>query len=203
MTDTLQPTAFEVRFDALVSRLQRLAKVAGGGTVGNELRDVADEMARIRRDMAYALTGVEIHEPPPSVVESPGTVSSYLGAKPPRGGTGGGSTKGIQRIKGRSFTPPKGKRWCAGHNDGEGAMLSVKDFKVKNPRTGQLTSWCTACTRKYQQDRYVRVGFKRVTVEVKEGDACVGHDCPVCGMPFEIGERVQGENVKHEGCASD
>ena len=36
---------------------------------------------------------------------------------------------------------------------------------------------------------------------LKEGDACIGHDCPVCGFPFEIGERVSGDDVRHEKCA--
>lgn len=199
------PTAFEVRFDALVSRMQRLARVAGAGTIGAELRDVTDEMVRIRRDMANLDPTAHVTAPAAPSLEpehrpyrTRGTATRVASDKP--GARNGQARQGKQLIAGCYVTIPKGKRYCAGHNDGEGAMLSEKDFKVKNPRTGQLTSWCTACTRKYQQDRYVRVGYKRVTVQVQEGDSIVGHDCRLCGFPFEIGERVQGENVAHESC---
>lgn len=80
-------------------------------------------------------------------------------------------------------------------------MLNLEDFKVKNAKTGQRNSWCRDCSREYQQERYVRLGYKRVTAEVLEGDACVGHSCPKCGDAFLVGERIQGENVHHERCA--
>ncbi len=70
-------------------------------------------------------------------------------------------------------------------------------------RTGQRTSWCTDCTREYQQDRYVRVGYLRVTAEIMEGDPCLGHDCPLCHKPFEVGQRVQGVEVAHEACLDE
>jgi len=214
---------FEVRFDALVSRLQRLAKVAGGGTIGNELADVAAEMVRVRRDMAYeveragdllrqatrtvdvagaavleAHEAVAAAEPPrrPYATRGTGTVRR----SPNPGGRDGAKRRGTQRIHGRFVQLPEGKRWCAGHDEGAGKMLEESEFGVKNPATGALTSWCKACTRRYQQERYVRVGYKRVTIQVVEGDSCVGHDCPLCGFPMEIGEKVTGSDVAHEKC---
>lgn len=209
MTSTArQPAAFEVRFDSIVTRMRALARVAGGSSIGNELRDLADEMGRVRRDLNRLLEdGVEI-APAPEAFEHPepdrrpyrtrGTATRVPSPDPK--GRNGQARQGTQKIGGTFVKIPAGKRWCAGHNDGEGEMLSVKDFKVKNPKTGQLTSWCTACTRRYQQDRYVRVGFRRVTAEIQEGDACIGHLCPLCGFAFEIGERVQGSDVAHETC---
>lgn len=220
-------TAFEVRFDALVTRMRSLARVAGGGSIGNELLDLADEMVRVRRDMAYfveraaaipvesgrnavttekdlltemgeQLGGTVTHVPPRRPYATRGT-GAIRGAAL-RGGSRGGANKGIQKIRGTTFMPPPGKRWCANHDNGEGAMLDIAEFKVKSPATGQYKSWCEPCSRDYQQRRYVRVGYKRVTVEVRDGDACLGHICPRCDKPFEVGQRIQGENVAHESC---
>lgn len=206
MTATaVQPSAFEVRYDAVVTRMRHLAKVVGGGSIGNELRDILDEMVRIRRDMAdrpadeVMAAPLVVDEPERRPYRTRGTATPVRSENPL--GRNGAARRGTQKVHGRFIRLAPGRRWCAAHDDGDGKMLTEADFKVKNPKTGAMTSWCVACTSRYQQERYVRVGYKRVVAEVREGDACVGHDCPVCGLPFEIGERVSGDNVRHEGCA--
>lgn len=82
------------------------------------------------------------------------------------------------------------KRRCPSHREGRGADVSASRF-----RPGRDV--CRQC-----EARAVRVDVDRVTVQVLEGDRCIGRDCPVCGMPFEIGERVTGEHLHHEGCRS-
>lgn len=81
------------------------------------------------------------------------------------------------------------KRPCAAHNDGRGANVSEARFKP-----GHDT--CRECER-----RAVRVGADSISVAVVEGDRCIGHDCPDCGLPFEIGDRIRGENLHHENCS--
>lgn len=80
------------------------------------------------------------------------------------------------------------KRRCPTHNGGRGANVSVSRF-----RPGREI--CREC------ERYVAFTTRSVTVEVIEGDRCIGHDCPICGLPFEIGDRIKGDNLHHEGCA--
>lgn len=211
---TVKQSPFEVRFDALVSRLIHLARVAGGGTIGHELRDVADEMTRIRRDLAVLLhpdtDGTEMA--PDVVVElvetAPVNHRTYRVPTPrptpapdsKKAGRDLAGRKGTQRVAGKFIHLPPGQRWCANHDEGEGKLLPISSFKVKDPKTGKLTSWCVECTRRYQQERYVRIGFKRVTAEVIEGDVCLGRKCPICHEPFLVGQRVQGSDVSHEEC---
>lgn len=81
------------------------------------------------------------------------------------------------------------KRPCAAHNDGRGANVSEARFKP-----GHDT--CRECER-----RAVRVDADSISVAVVEGDRCIGHDCPDCGLPFEVGDRIRGENLHHENCS--
>lgn len=80
------------------------------------------------------------------------------------------------------------KRRCPSHHDGRGADVSVSRFR---PGKDQ----CREC------ERQVTVTKNAVAVTLLEGDRCIGHDCPVCGLPLEIGERVRGVNLAHEACA--
>ena len=87
----------------------------------------------------------------------------------------------------RQMTP---KQRCPAHYGGQGAMVAPSRF-----RPGKAV--CRECER-----REVRLAVDSVTVELLEGDKCVGHDCPGCGLPFEIGDRLKGLDLHHEACAS-
>lgn len=81
--------------------------------------------------------------------------------------------------------------------------LPVTEFGWNDREAGKLRAECETCFNGTQRSRYVRAGFKVVTVEVVDGDPCVGHACPVCGDLFEVGQTVQGVDVRHEGCGDD
>lgn len=187
------PTIFETRYAHLVDRVERLSRVAGPGSIGDELKDVAVEMKRIRRDMG----GMDFEDPLFTEIrptKTPLSPSRFV----PRGGGGAGWNKGTQVVKGELVVPPEGMRWCANHDGGKGAFLLEDLFLVTS--TGKRKSWCDACRKQYQRDRYVRLGYKIVSVQVLEGDPCVGHKCPKCDKPFEVGQIVQGHDVTHERC---
>ena len=78
--------------------------------------------------------------------------------------------------------------------------LPIDLFSITDKRTGKRRADCKLCFNAGQRTRYVRAGFKIVTVEVMEGDPCVGRLCPVCEEPFEPGQRIQGDHLRHEGC---
>jgi hypothetical protein len=71
---------------------------------------------------------------------------------------------------------------------------------MSDKRTGKLRADCKLCYNAGQRTRYVRAGCKIVTVEVMDSDPCVGHLCPVCERPFEPGQRIAADQVRHEGC---
>lgn len=82
------------------------------------------------------------------------------------------------------------KRRCPTHDRGNGASVSASRF-----RPGRDV--CRECER-----REVRVLADSISLQLIEGDRCVGHDCPACGLPFEVGGRVVGGSLHHEGCSS-
>ena len=172
-------TIFEQRFDALILRLTHLAKLTPGSTVGRELAEVVDEFQRLRRD----LSGIDPHDLTPVDIPE-------------------GSRQNLIRENTRRYTAKNrpGERRCGRHNDGEGAWLPVEAFDVKNPKTGQLKTWCRECYKEYQRERYVRVGYRVVVVELHEGDPCVGQRCPICTELFQPGQRVRGDHLAHEQC---
>jgi hypothetical protein len=174
--------ALQIRFDHLISQM-RLVEAQTPQVARAKVREVMDELLRIRRD----LSGLEGELPPPVACSRP--AGSMLNLRR--------SNEGRHALKERA-----GQRHCPKHDEGEGAWLPLGAFGVKNPATGALKSWCIECTKAYQRERYVAVTAKTMTVELIEGDRCVGHDCPSCGLPFEIGERITGENLHHEGCAA-
>jgi hypothetical protein len=177
---------YRERFDGLIVRTRDLAnRRSTGPALRRDLLDLVDELARLRRD----LSGLE-GAPLTALPAAPAT-------RPPNNG---GQRTGTQRIGRAWFRPPDGQRYCGNHDDGAGALLPIHRFGVKNAKTGQRWSWCDDCRRQYQRDRYVNVKAKTIAVELLEGDKCVGHDCPDCGLPFEIGDKVQGENLRHERC---
>lgn len=180
---------YQERFDAAIVRTRDIAnRRSTGPSTRQELLEVVDELMRLRRDL--------------SALGTDQPMAALISARPrsPQGG-GGGVRSGLQRIRGGLARPPDGQRWCANHSEGEGAFLPIDQFVVKNAGTGQRASWCDDCRKAYQRERYISVKAKTMTVQLIEGDLCVGRDCPGCGFPFEIGEKVRGENLVHESCA--
>jgi hypothetical protein len=96
----------------------------------------------------------------------------------------------------RAKNPEPGMRVCSMCRK----KLPVDLFSMSDKRTGKLRADCKLCYNAGQRFGYVRAGFKIVTVEVMDGDPCVGHLCPVCHRPFEAGQRIQGDHLRHEGC---
>lgn len=96
----------------------------------------------------------------------------------------------------REKNPEPGMRRCSVCR----TVLPLDMFTVTDAKTGKLRADCKACYNERQRTRYVRAGYKIVTVEVLDGDPCVGHLCPVCEKPFEPGQQIQGENVRHADC---
>jgi hypothetical protein len=96
----------------------------------------------------------------------------------------------------RAKNPEPGIRICSRCRK----KLPIDLFTITDKRTGKLRADCKLCYNAGQRTRYVRAGFKIVTVEVIDGDPCVGHLCPVCERPFEPGQRIQGDHLRHAGC---
>ena len=96
----------------------------------------------------------------------------------------------------RAKNPEPGIRICSKCR----TKLPIDLFSITDKRTGKRRADCKLCYNAGQRTRYVRAGFKIVTVEVMDGDPCVGHLCPVCDRPFEPGQRIQGDHLRHEGC---
>jgi hypothetical protein len=92
--------------------------------------------------------------------------------------------------------PEPGMRICSKCR----TKLPISLFTISDKRTGKLRADCKLCYNAGQRTRYVRAGYKIVTIEVMDGDPCVGHPCPVCNRPFEPGQRIQGDHLRHEGC---
>lgn len=77
----------------------------------------------------------------------------------------------------------------------------IEAFGIKDRRSGRRKSMCRACAKDYQAERYVKIGYKSVLVEVMADDPCVGHRCPECDKPFEVGQIIVGERVIHFACS--
>lgn len=92
--------------------------------------------------------------------------------------------------------PEPGMRVCSKCR----TKLPTDMFAISDKRTGKRRADCKLCFNAGQRTRYVRAGCKIVTVEVMDVDPCVGHLCPLCGKAFEVGQRIQGDHVRHEHC---
>jgi hypothetical protein len=174
-----RPSVIETRLDTALDRLGHLTQRAPM-SVRQELREIYEELVRVRRDLT---DGPALRLIPPD--------------------RRGGSWRNLSEGNRRRSTAKQhaGMRRCNRHDEAKGAWLPVSAFSVKNRATGTLRSWCRECVSAYQRERYVRVASKHVTVELVEGDRCIGHDCPDCGLPFEIGDRVRGADLRHEECS--
>lgn len=183
MTTTAEAraTALQVRFDHLI-RQMRLVEAQTPATARPKVHEVIDELVRIRRD----LSGLEGDLEPAPVPRPAASLHNLVRAN--------GSRHAAKQHD--------GQRHCPKHDDGEGVWLPVDQFTVKNKTTGALRSWCDACTKAYQRERYVRTTATTVVVELHEDDFCVGRACPGCGVAFEAGQRVIGKDLAHEGCAA-
>lgn len=82
------------------------------------------------------------------------------------------------------------KRPCPSHNGGRGANVSQSRF-----RPGKDV--CRECER-----RQVRIEADRVTLELIEGDPCIGESCPGCHKPLRAGQRIAATHLIHESCAA-
>lgn len=162
------------RLDIVLGRLRRIAREAP--RFRDEINEIVAELVRLGLD----------DSPPPDPVRQPERSRLNL-------------VEGNQRR--HATKEHDGQRRCPRHDDGRGAWLPVSAFAVKNQATGSRRAWCAECTRAYQRERYVSVADRALIVELLEGDRCIGHDCPVCGLPFEIGDRVRGTDLVHDDCA--
>jgi hypothetical protein len=175
-----QVEVFTSRFDHALSRLRTFT------TSSPALREIYDELTRLRRDMA-GLPHLDLAPPAEPMTHR---------------GRAAGSLRVLRTANGIRHADKErdGKRHCPKHDDGAGAWLARDRFGIKNQATGQLKSWCIDCTKAYQRERYVRVGARVVTVELIDGDFLIGHRCPRCEETFEVGQHVQGDDLHHEGC---
>lgn len=158
----------------LMARLRSCAAIVGSPTVAYELERIALGLGDLRDDLiALIVDG----GPEPA------------GPSPDYG----------RNARAREKNPEPGKRRCSKCH----LVKPLKEFTVTDSRTGKRRADCRTCYNESQRTRYVRAGYKIVTVEVMEGDFCVGHPCPVCEQPFEVGQLVQGENVMHAACRDE
>lgn len=96
----------------------------------------------------------------------------------------------------RAKNPAPGRRICSKCR----AEKADTDFPFRDKKSGRRRAECSECFNAGQRQRYVRVGYKVVTVEVQPDDICVGAPCPECGQPFEAGQLVSGDHVHHFEC---
>lgn len=157
----------------LVARLRDAARQAQSAALKRDLERIADELLTIRK----------------AVMGEPDEMPGYNHKTPDY----------LRQRKCREKNPAPGLRQCS--KCGETRPVSM--FTVTDARTGKRRADCRDCYNAGQRTRYVSAGFRVVAVELMDGDPCVGHLCPSCGHPFEVGQRVQGENVRHEGCEAD
>ena len=154
----------------IVARLRDAAREAERLPLQRELTRIADELLAIREGIMESDT-----EP---VVSSQRTPAYDRNART------------------RAKNPRSGFRQCSKCR----SLLPVEMFTITDARSGKRRADCKACYNEGQRTRYVRAGYKIVTVEVPDGDPCVGHPCSICGEPFEVGQHIQGNNLQHEGC---
>jgi hypothetical protein len=154
----------------LAARCRAVAKVAVRFDEEQELRRIAEELMFLRR--ALLGPGKRTHD----------TEVAWL---PQR-----------SNVTTRAKNPVPGLRRCSNCRE----VKPVSAFAFSDRKKGKLRADCRACYNGGQRDRYVRAGYKIVTIEVLDTDPCVGHPCPVCAQPFEAGQRIQADHLRHEHC---
>lgn len=163
--------AFEMRLSNFESRLT-LAARSVNITARPMMGELVEEFRFLRRQM------VEEHV-------------SHMGATVPASRTNGKHTGWSRK------NPAPGVRMCARCHE----LLPVTAFKPKtSKKPDELRSFCDDCWKEYQRDRYVRVGETKVSIEVHEGDGCVGARCPGCRRRFEVGDRIVADQLRHVAC---
>lgn len=114
----------------------------------------------------------------------------------------GTATEAATRAKVSKKNPTPTTRRCSRC----GLVQSRTAFNVKNRARGSLKSWCRSCQREYQHERYLSVEQGQrlrhvLRFVVRDGDQCVGANCPVCRETIVIGDSVQGETrLQHVRC---
>lgn len=203
---------FVARFDSCIGQLRSVAQQSGPAQ-RIKLTELADELARLRRD----LTGLEMAVVPERRPEfAHGTLAGYCRhlragetacvacksahAEYQRGNKKPQIGRGQANANRYSAKNRDGKRYCQKHDDGAGAWLAPEDFDLKDKATGKRKAWCRKCTLRYQRERYAKVGTKVIAVELLEGDGCLGQKCLVCAKPFHVGDVVAGTDLRHDKC---
>ena len=159
----------------LVARIRDCARAAEQFHLERELTRIADELLAVRK--AVMEWTPDIPEPEPEPEPEP----DYR-----------------RDTRTRAKNPSPGRRICSKCR----VELPVGEFAYLKPENGfKRRADCKTCFNAGQRERYVRAGYKIVTIEVLENDICVGRPCPICGEPFEVGQLIQGDNVHHERCA--
>lgn len=154
----------------LVARLRDCAREAERAPLAREISRIADELLAIRK--AVMDTGIANLD------------------------TGIANQDYSRNARAREKNPEPGMRRCSICK----TLLPLDMFAVTDAKKGKRRAECKPCYNERQRTRYVRAGYKIVTIEVLDGDPCVGHHCPVCDKPFEVGQHVQGDNVRHADC---
>lgn len=92
------------------------------------------------------------------------------------------------------------------HKPGEAIPVDLFGIDRGNNRSGtrfqKYKSKCKVCQELYRRSRmvWVKTGQRAIIVEIVEGDDFVGHACGACQEPFEVGQKVRGDDLRHEGC---
>lgn len=81
-----------------------------------------------------------------------------------------------------------------------GHRKAASAFNWKDRPSGQLRAECKDCYNARQKARYVRATRVASVIELLDGDECLGHSCPVCSKPFEVGQRVRSATPIHDHC---
>ena len=129
-------------------------------------------------------------EPPRRAASKPSSKPGPRPYTPPKNLTGG------NRRKFDRTHPTPDTRVCTRC----GETKSTGEFHLKNKATGNVQAICKECQKAANRDRYLKVGSVAVSVELLDGDGCLGETCPGCGKPFEVGQRVKGDHLRHEVC---
>lgn len=100
----------------------------------------------------------------------------------------------------RKNDPVSSTRHCPRHNDGDGAWLPISEFGTKSTSSTQLRFCCRGCYKTYQRERYVAANKRAIIVSIIDGDEIVGAVCNGCGKPFEIGQIISADRIRHQDC---